>query len=155
MSKILFILFYLILTYLFCLFRATPMASGGSQARGRIRAAASSLRQSHSNAGSEPHHSPQQHKILNPLSKARNWTCIFMDVSQIHFHWATVGTPILFILIPGRKPSFGILFYYPFLKYISSSTGFWSPQSMEDFCKQTLLKGSCNYHLHTKMPPSD
>ena len=41
----------------FCLFaisRATPAAYGGSQARGLIRAVAAGLRQSHSNAGSEP-----------------------------------------------------------------------------------------------------
>ena len=42
----------------FCLFvfsRAAPVAYGGAQARGLIGAAASDLRQSHSNAGSEPH----------------------------------------------------------------------------------------------------
>ena len=37
------------------------MAYGGSQARGVIGAVASSL-----------HHSSQQHRILNPLSKARD-----------------------------------------------------------------------------------
>ena len=36
-----------------CLFRATPMAYGGSQAGGLIRAVATGLRQSHSNTGSE------------------------------------------------------------------------------------------------------
>ena len=45
-----FYLFFLI----FGLFRATPVAYGGSQARGRIGAVATGLRQSHSNAGSEP-----------------------------------------------------------------------------------------------------
>ena len=39
----------------FFFFRATPMAYGGSQARGLIRAAAASLYHSHSNLGSEPH----------------------------------------------------------------------------------------------------
>ena len=42
----------------FCLFVAiswaAPAAYGGSQARGPIGAAATGLRQSHSNAGSEP-----------------------------------------------------------------------------------------------------
>ena len=41
----------------YCLFafsRAAPTAYGGSQARGRIRAVAVGLCQSHSNAGSEP-----------------------------------------------------------------------------------------------------
>ena len=47
---VLFILFI----YLFAFSRATPMAHGGSQARGLIGAVAADLHQSHSNAGSEP-----------------------------------------------------------------------------------------------------
>ena len=38
----------------FCISWAAPAAYGGSQARGRIRAAAASLCQSHSNKGFEP-----------------------------------------------------------------------------------------------------
>jgi len=30
------------------------------------------------------HHSSQQCQILNPLSKARDPTCVLMDASQIH-----------------------------------------------------------------------
>ena len=41
--------------FVFCLFRATRVACGGSQARGRIGATAGSLHHSHSNAGSKPH----------------------------------------------------------------------------------------------------
>ena len=41
------------LPFFFCLFRATPAAYGGYQARGRIGTVASSLY--HSNTGSEPH----------------------------------------------------------------------------------------------------
>ena len=37
----------------FCLFRTTPMACGGSQARGLIGATATGLCHSHSNVGSE------------------------------------------------------------------------------------------------------
>ena len=51
--------FYFLLIY----FRATPVAYGVSQARGRIRAAATGL-----------HHSSLQCQILNPLSKARDQT---------------------------------------------------------------------------------
>ena len=29
-------------------------------------------------------HSSWQHQILNPLSKARDWTCILMDPSRVH-----------------------------------------------------------------------
>jgi len=50
--------FFIFLFYLFflsfCHFLATPAAYRGSQARGRIGAIAMGLRQSHSNAGSEP-----------------------------------------------------------------------------------------------------
>ena len=44
------------------------------------------------------HHSSRQHQILDPLREARDRTHILMDTSQIHFRWATKGTPILQIL---------------------------------------------------------
>ena len=43
------------------------------------------------------HHSSWKHQILNSLSKARNWTLIFMDTSQICFHCSKLGIPILFL----------------------------------------------------------
>ena len=46
----------LLLLLLFLLFRATPAAYGGSQARGGIGASAAALR--HSHVGSEPHLRP-------------------------------------------------------------------------------------------------
>ena len=53
---------FLIHLWVFCchffLFRAAPSAYGGSQASGRIRAAAAGLQHSHSNAGSKPHLQP-------------------------------------------------------------------------------------------------
>ena len=76
------------------------MAYRGSQARGRIRARAASLRHSHSNVGSEPRLrlTPQltatAGSILNSLSEARDQTCVLMDTSQIGFHQATTGTPM-------------------------------------------------------------
>ena len=79
--------------FFFCPFAiswAAPTAYGGSQARGPIRAVATGLRQSHSSVDPscvcDLHHSSQQHWILNPLSKARNQTCILMDTRQICFH---------------------------------------------------------------------
>ena len=39
------------------------------------------------------HYSSWQWQVPNPLSKARDWICILIDTSQIHFHWATMGTP--------------------------------------------------------------
>ena len=75
-------------SFLFCLFRATPAAYGGSQARGQTGAVAAGLHHSHSNARSEPclrpYHSSQQRQILNPLNEARDRTCVFIDAIQIH-----------------------------------------------------------------------
>ena len=82
--------------FFYCLFSAAPMAHGGSQARGQIRAAAIGLCQCHSNPDPSPVckvHSSQQCQTLNPLLEDRDRTCILMDTSQIRFHCATKGTP--------------------------------------------------------------
>ena len=81
----------------FCIFRAIPVAHGGFQARGWIRAVAASLHHSNSNARFEPHPRPTpqltETLILNPLREARDQTCVLKDTSQICFHWAMTGTP--------------------------------------------------------------
>ena len=41
------------------------------------------------------HHSSQQCRTLNPLSEARDQTCILMDTRQICFHWVMTQTPVL------------------------------------------------------------
>ena len=83
--------------FIFLLLRATSASYGSSQVRGRIRAAAAGLHHSHSNVESEPHLQPatKAHgnaRSFNPLSKARDQTCVLMDTSLIHFHCATMGT---------------------------------------------------------------
>ena len=46
------------------------------------------------------HHSSWQcWRILNPLSKARDWNQVLMDPSQVHYCWATTGTPFLFFYL--------------------------------------------------------
>ena len=40
------------------------------------------------------HHSSGQHRILNPLSEARDRTCILMVTSRVCYHWAAMGTPV-------------------------------------------------------------
>ena len=40
-------------------------------------------------------HSSQQHQTLNPLRKARVWTCILMNATLVRFRWATMGTSCL------------------------------------------------------------
>ena len=52
----LFLIFFCLFFFFF--FSAAPRAYGGSQARGRIGAVVTGLRQSHSNAGSEPRLQP-------------------------------------------------------------------------------------------------
>ena len=39
------------------------------------------------------HQSSWQHWILNPLNEARGRTHVLMDTSQVHYPWATMGTP--------------------------------------------------------------
>ena len=42
------------------------------------------------------HHSSRQRQILNPLSKARDWTCVLMDTGQVPYQWAMMGTPTIY-----------------------------------------------------------
>ena len=69
---------------------------GGSQVRGQIRATAAGLHHSHSYSGSKPslRPIPQLTATLDPqpLIEARDRTCILMDTSWVHHHWATTGT---------------------------------------------------------------
>ena len=64
---------------------------------GLIRAAAAGLRQSHSNAGSEPclRPTPQLMATLNPLSTARDGTHDLTVPSQIHFRCTVTGSALL------------------------------------------------------------
>ena len=73
------------------LFRAIPAAYGSSQARGPVRATAANLWDL--NLVCDLHQSSWQRWILSPLSKARDWTWVLMDTSQVRYHWAMTGTP--------------------------------------------------------------
>ena len=67
---IIFLFIYLfVCLFIYLFFRAAPMAYGGSQARGWLRAAAANLYHSHSNMGSELHlwHIPQLTAMPDPL----------------------------------------------------------------------------------------
>ena len=85
----------------FAFFWGAPSAAyGGSQARGQIGAAAAG----HVTATATPDpslvcdlcHSSQQRQIFSPLIRARDGTRILVDTSQVHFRWATMGTPKFF-----------------------------------------------------------
>ena len=72
--------------YIFSLFRAEPMAHGSCQARGPKGAVAAGLCNSHSNAGCALHYSLQQCGILNPLSEAKDQTCVHVDTGQVCYY---------------------------------------------------------------------
>ena len=50
------------------------------------------------------HHSSWQRRILNPLSEARDRTCVLMDTGQVHFCCATMGTPPVISKMGKVKP---------------------------------------------------
>ena len=79
--------------FCFCLFRATPLAYRSFQARGLTGAIAAGLYHSHGNVASKLHLRPTQ--LLNPLSEARDWTCILMNTSRVCYPQATTGAPRL------------------------------------------------------------
>ena len=51
------------------------------------------------------HHSSQQYRLLNPLSKARDQTHILMDTRQVCYRWATMGTPRGWVFIGVQMPT--------------------------------------------------
>ena len=57
------------------------------------------------------HHSSWQHRILSPLSKARNGTHNLMVPSQNVNHWAMTGTPLLLVFL--------LYIYYMFCGYLT------------------------------------
>ena len=85
--------------FFFGLFRAAPVAYGGSQARGwigaKLPAYTTATAMPDPSCNFDLCHSSQQCLILNPLREARDGTFVLMDTSQVHYHWATMGTPII------------------------------------------------------------
>ena len=88
------------LFFLFCLFRATPLAYGSSQARGPIWAVAASLHHSHSYTRSEPclWPTPQLKATAGSLTHwarpgIKPWSS-WMLVGFVN-HWATMATPLV------------------------------------------------------------
>ena len=65
-SKVVLLISFFFFICLFAISWATPAAYGGSQTRDLIGAVAASLRQSHSNAGSEPRLQPTPQLTATP-----------------------------------------------------------------------------------------
>ena len=83
--------------YYYFIFRATPMTYRISLPRGRIGAVTASLTPQPEQCGiwaisvtyTTAHGNA---KSFNPLSEARDWTCVLMDNSRGRFCWTTRGT---------------------------------------------------------------
>ena len=94
-----FLLLFLLLFCFVFLFRATPVAHGSFQARGQIGAA------TYATALPDPSHicklccSLPQCQILNPLSKAMDWTYILMDTSQVLYLLSHDGNTLAPLLL--------------------------------------------------------
>ena len=93
------------LLFLFYFFKGCTHDIWKFPVSGQIGAAAASLHHSHSNKGSEPHLWPkpqltsvQGNTKSSTLSRAKDQIHNFLDTGQIHYHWATTGTPIIFLL---------------------------------------------------------
>ena len=86
-------------------YRAAPTAYGGSQARGPIGAVAASLHSTTAMPDSshvcDLHYSSWQCRILNPLSEARDRTCVYVGTSQLCFCCATMGAPLFSVFCSG------------------------------------------------------
>ena len=85
--KNVFCLYKSFFVFCFSLFRVKSVAYGRSQAKGHSGTAAASL--CHSHCMPDPsrvydlHCRSQLYQILNPLSGARDWTHILMDISRV------------------------------------------------------------------------
>ena len=85
----------------------TPMACGGSQAKGLIRAAATSLYHSHRNGGIPAVSATYNTAHGNTRSLTR-WARPGIEPTTSLFlvrfvsHWATMGTPHLFLYVKGK-----------------------------------------------------
>ena len=85
-----------------CLFRATPEYMEGPRLGVEselLSAYAITTATTDPSCICNLHHSSGQNQILNPLSKAKDQTCIFKDTSWVRYHWATTGTTKQFFKI--------------------------------------------------------
>ena len=147
--------------FFFFFFRAAPKPCGSSQVRGQISPTAAGLHHSYSNTGCKLHHSWRQHQILNPLSEARDRTCILNDTSQVPYLWATMRTPLgIFKIITLLKNNSHIIQF----THLNSTTQYFLvfSQTCTTMTSQfynifiTLKRNpvQLNYHLHFINPPS-
>ena len=86
-----------------------------------------------------------QHQILNPLSEARDRTCVLKDTSQIRFHWATTGTPLPLTFNPSIHTSIPLLIFpfwsgnQIFLGILYNFLHVWANKFVRPFCPSVFI----------------
>ena len=88
-KHILLFSFFLFLSFFLCLFRATPKAYRGSQARGQIGvqlpAYTTAIAMPDLSHICDLHSHSRQCQILNTLGRSRDRTYILLDTGQFHY----------------------------------------------------------------------
>ena len=101
--------FIFLLLLLLCLFRAIPVAYGGSQARGPIRAVAAGLHHSHSNAGSETR---QKMELQSSSSFSNIWVWHFLCGKNFHHKFiivvVVIGNSVQWLDVGSQFPDKGL-----------------------------------------------
>ena len=114
-SSDLYNLCYFLFLSLFSLFRATPAAHGSSrlgvQLELQLLATATATALWDLSHVCDLRHSSRQCRILNPLRKVRNQTCVLMDTSWVRYHWATMGTPLCYFQVASHMRNAPKQFY--------------------------------------------
>ena len=131
-----FFFFYFLIV--FCPFRDAPMAYGGSQARGPIRATAASPYQSHSNARSEPCQRPTPQLTATPDPQPTKQG----QVSNPQLHGSQSD------LLPLRHDGNSFFFFFCLLG--AAPTAYGGSQARGQITTATATKDpSCTCNLHT------
>ena len=129
----------------FLIFSGHALCIGSSQTRGwiELKLLAYTIAMPYPSCVSDLHWSSWQCWILNPLNEAKNQSCVFMDTNQVHYHWATKGTPFFFNML-SCVSCFHILEIKSLVsclicKYFSHSVGCLFTLLMVSFAVQKLL----------------
>ena len=92
------------------------------------------------------HHSSRQCQIPDPLSEARDQTCILMDASQVHFHCTTMGTPKKLTFNLSMEQFQNLTTYSPLKQILSSKNWYHTGITFQQKCiignytKYTIVK---------------
>ena len=135
-----------------CLFRATFLAYESSlevESELQLPAYTTATATWELNCICHLHHSSQQSRILNALSKARDQTRVLMDTSQVRYCWATNGNSTFFKVLEIRM--LWVRYQRDNMKAIKPFQNSWNHAmltwSKADLCIFNSLKNCYTYQL--------